>query len=674
MESLKRVLPFVWPYRNKFLLASLLAFLIALLWGLNLSVAFPIVKVLLQGESLAEYVQKNIDDAEQEIELRSAGLEKTDERIAKLTDEDERLGQLQHRSRLQSKLSAASKELAFMSWIQANVIPKIPRDQFDTFAAILLVLLIATVIKGILIFFQEILVGNLVELTILGIRKACFRKTLSLDYQTLMIKGGSDLMSRFTFDMNQLSAGLRFLGGKVIREPLKALVCITGAFLVSWQLTLLSFVFAPLVGIVFYMIGKKIKRASHKLMQSMSRIYKTMEETFAGIKVVIAFNGARQHRLKFHHENKAYFSKAVRLVKLQALTSPSTEVIGLLAVFVALLPASYLVLRETTSIWGITLSTGPMDVARLGTLYAMLAGAVDPVRKLSTIYARLKRASAAAERVFAIIDSETLVKQPVAPVRVPQEIETIQFDKIDFGYATSNENAQRPAVLKEVNLKVRAGETIVVVGGNGSGKSTLVSLLPRYFDPDSGTVSFNDVDIKNLRLEDLRNQLGVVTQETLLFDGTIADNIRYGSPSATDFEVEQAAKKAFVTQFTEQLPDQLETHVGDKGQQLSGGQRQRIALARAILRNPKILILDEATSAVDAQSEFLIHQSLREFTKGRTTFLITHTISQSILDFVSRIAVMDEGKLIACGTHEALLETCPAYKQLLQSQVRQSAA
>jgi subfamily B ATP-binding cassette protein MsbA len=339
------------------------------------------------------------------------------------------------------------------------------------------------------------------------------------------------------------------------------------------------------------------------------------------------------------------------------------------AAFMALLPGCYLVLRQTTEIWGIRLSTGQIDIGDLTLLYVFLAGIIDPARKLSTTYPKLKRATAAADRIFELIDLKSLVKSPTHPQPLPRHVEAIEFKNVSFSYTGKDDGGSpRPAALENVSLRVTAGEVVAVVGENGSGKSTLVNLLPRYYDPHHGAVLVDGIDIRDVRLKELRGQLGVVTQETLLFDETIFENIRYGKPQATREEIEAAALQAHVTPFLGQLPDRLETQVGEKGGRLSGGQRQRVALARAILRDPAILILDEATSAIDSQSEFLIHQTLRNFTKGRTTFLITHSVSPSILDLVTRIVVMDRGQLIAAGPHEALIETCPVYQRLFQAQ------
>ena len=673
LSAFARVLPYVWPHRRKLILSFVFALLVALFWSVNLSAAFPIVKVLIQGQSLEEYVSKEIAAAELQIKKRNRSLAQLDERMKKLDDEDsERVWLLKDRSRQQAKLSAAARKLMIMEWIQSYPMTWLPSDQFDLLAVIFAFLLTAMILKGICVFVQDVLIGNVVELTMMAIRKECFRHTLSLDYQTLRLSGSADLMSRFTHDLQMLSYGLRLMGGKILREPLKAAACIIGAFLVCWQLTLLAFLLVPLAVFVFYTIGRKLKFASRRMMESMSRIYKTLEETLDAIKVVIAFNGGRRHRQRFHRESKEYYNKSRRIISIDALTSPTTEVLGMLTAFIALLPGAYLVLRQTTKIWGITLCSHPLDIAELSLLYVLLAGVIDPMRKLSTSYAKFKRASAAAERVFALLDQTPLVADPDKPQPMPRHAESIAFHRVEFGYTASQEEVTaRPNVLDDVNLTVNAGEVVVVVGENGSGKSTLVNLLPRFFDPSHGEVLVDGVNIRSVKLRALRDQIGIVTQETLLFDETIAENIRYGRPSASDADVAEAARRTFVSDFADQFPDGLETGVGEKGTRLSGGQRQRIALARALLRDPAILILDEATSAIDANSEKLIFQSLREFARGRTTFIITHSVSREMLDFVSRIVVMDQGRIVGAGGHAELLADCPVYQQLYRAQVEQ---
>ena len=675
MSSATRILAYVIPHRGKSALSVLFAFLVAVLWSLNLSAAFPLVKLLLQQQSLTEYVETNIAEANAELDERQRRVAHIDKLIANLpanaASSPEQVELLREQAKQQALASEASRTALLMNWLKTSVLPWLPNDQFAMLAMLLGVVLFATVLKSIFIVVQEVLVGSIVQLTAMSIRKDCLRKVLHLDYQTLSHNGTSDLMSRFTYDMNVLTQGLTLLGGKVIREPLKAMGCIVFAFLVNWRLTLISMLFVPLVGLVFYRIGRKLKVASKKMMESMSKLYKTLEETFDSLKVVIAFNGGHKHRARFHRENKEYYRKAMKLVHFDALTSPTTEIMGLFAVFIALLPGAYLVMRETKSIWGVNLASEPMDMAQLTLLYVLLAGTLDPIRKLSTVYAKLKRSTAAADRVFHLMDQKTLVKQSPKAQKAPRHTREIHFSDVTFSYYCNDEAAIRPPVLKDVDLRVTAGDVVVVVGENGSGKSTLVNLLPRYYDPDHGAVLIDGIDIRDVRLASLRDQISVVTQETLLFDETIYENIRYGRPSANRDEVITAAKQAHAFDFINELPDGFETCVGEKGGRFSGGQRQRIALARAILRDPTILILDEATSAVDAQSEKQIHAALREFAEGRTVFMITHSVSQSILDFVDKIAVMDQGHLIAYGSHESLIETCPVYRNLYRAQTEQ---
>jgi ATP-binding cassette, subfamily B, bacterial MsbA len=540
---------------------------------------------------------------------------------------------------------------------------------------VLAVQLLATLVKGLCEFVQENLIAQLVELSLMGVRKDCFRRVLRLDYQSVSLKGTAKLMSHFTNDMNVMASGLRLMGGKIIQEPLKAAACITLSFLLCWQLTLLSLLTAPVLAIIFARIGSSLKRASHRMMDSMTRLYKTLEETFDGYKVVTAFNAAPRHRRRFHRDSKDYYERSVKIARLDAMTGPITETMAWVAAYLALLPGCYLVLRGTTDIWGIRLTSSQMGIADLGALYVLLAGIIDPARKLSTTYAKLKRAGAAADRIFELMDEKPRIEESATPSTLPRHAVAIEFDNIHFAYARSGPNGvPRPAALEGVTLTVQAGEVIAVVGENGSGKSTLVNLLPRLYDPDFGSIRIDGVDIREASLAELRDQIAVVTQETVLFDDTIYENVRYGRPGAVRPEIEDAAARSYVTRFFDQMPEGIETGVGEKGGRLSGGQRQRVALARAVLRNPAILILDEATSATDAQSERLIHEALLTFVKGRTTFLITHAVTPGVLELIDKVAVMDHGRLIAYGSHEQVLATCPVYERLFHARGRGATA
>ena len=674
MQQFTRLLPYLWQHRWKVYLSMAFAVAVALLWAASLSLTFLVVKVLLQDQSLQQYVADEIKTCVTEIGKRERELDELDRQIEERTFAAAQTGKpvpsdkeiLRQQDRARRTLSVATQRLVACRWAERHVMPWIPVDQFRTYAWILMILVVGTTIKGTAAFIQEMLVGSVVELAVMAVRKDCFRHAIELDYQTLMRHGKPELMSRFTNDVTIAAEGLNLLGGRIVREPLKAIACLGVAFYVNWQLTMLSMVCVPLMAVIFHRYGMLLKRASHHMMERMSRIYKSLEETFDGLKVVIAFNGGRRHRQRFHHENKDYYQQAMKVVQIDALTSPTTELLLLLAVCVSLLPGAYLVLRHEDSIWGIKLSSEPMLIEDLSLFYALLAGTLDPIRKLSAIYAKLKRSAAATERNFQVLDWQPAVKQPEQPQLMPRHSQSITFKKVSFQYDSDGIN--RPNALTDVTLKIAAGEVVVVVGENGCGKSTLINLLPRFYDPNAGSVLIDGVDIRNVRLRDLRSQIGLVTQETQLFDESIFENIRYGKPDATDAEVLAAAEKAHVPQFFDQLPEGFATRVGARGSRLSGGQRQRVALARALLIDPTILILDEATSAVDAQSETMIHQCLGDFVKGRTVFLVTHSVTPEILQFATRIVILEQGQLLATGPHQELLQSCPAYQRLYRAQ------
>ncbi len=655
MGSFSRLIPYILPHRRLFILSGIFGLGVALLWGTNLSVAFPIVKVLLQGQSLQEYADQESGWYHDEIAVKNSELDS-------LPAES-----LKERARLQGKIADQTSRLRQLNWVRSQLLPHLPRDAFDTMALVLVLLLVGTLIKGAAIFVQDVLVGSAVEKSVRGVREACFEHCLSLDYQTLSAEGTAPLMSRFTNDINVMSNGLKLMGGKVVREPLKALTCVVLAFMVNWQLTLMSLLFVPLFGIVFYRYGKALKAASLRMMESMSRIYETLAESFRMLKIVITFNGTNRQREKFRRENREYYHKAMQVVKVDSLTNPTTELLGLAAVCVALLPGAYLVLRGTRTIWDIRLTTEVMDVARLSLLYAFLAGTIDPIRKLSSVYSRLKRATAATDRIFELMDRVPTVVSPELPQQIEPCHRSIEYRNVSFRYDGQLEDA--PEALSKVNLLVEAGEVLALVGGNGSGKSTLVHLLPRLFDPTEGSIRIDGIDVREADPIELRNQIGIVTQEPLLFDDTVFENIRFGQPQATREEINEAAQQALVTEFVDQFPDGFETMVGEGGGRLSGGQRQRITLARAILRDPAILVLDEATSAIDASSEDKIHEVLRQFVRNRTVLMITHSLAPSVLELVTRVVVMDSGRIIATGRHEELLQSCPVYRQAFYSRI-----
>ncbi len=482
-----------------------------------------------------------------------------------------------------------------------------------------------------------------------------------MDLATFSEDGTADLMSRFTNDMNQVALGLESLFGKLVREPLKMIVCLAGAGWICWRLLLLTLVIAPLAGYLVGWLARAIKRANRRAMEEMAVIYTTLEETFRSIKIVKAFTNERQERKQFHDNSKSYYRKAMRIAGYDSLTHPLTEVLGIIPISLAMLAGAWLVLSQNTHLLGVRMTSRALDWGELLSFYALLAAAADPLRKMSDIFSRLQAASAATDRIFSRLDRQPQVRDPKHPTPFHRHHRDLVFENIGFAYQPGK------PVLDNVDLRIAFGETIALVGPNGCGKTTLANLIPRFADPTTGVIKLDGVPLPNLRVRDVRRQIGLVTQETMLFDDTIFNNIRYGAPDATRNQVFEAAKQAHAHRFIEHdLPDGYETSAGALGNCLSGGQRQRIALARAILRNPPILILDEATSQVDLESEQAIQQVLEKFTQDRTTILITHRLA--VLSLADRIVVMHEGRILDVGRHEELLARCSFYRRLHQIQ------
>ncbi len=554
--------------------------------------------------------------------------------------------------------------------VEPFVVRYLPNTGFQTLVLVLGLVMVGIAIKGFFLFIQEVLVSDLAQLTLFDIRNLFYRRTMALDLASFNDQGSAELLARFTNDMDSLHQGLMTILGRVIREPLRIISCLGAALWLNWRLTCLALVLVPVSAFCTHRAGKIMKRAVRRSLESMSNIYKILQESLQGIKVVKAYTMERYERRRFFLETKSLYKKAVRVAMIDAMSDPILEMLTMTTVSIALLSGSYLVLNNTTGInfgfFTLQLASRPLQIEDLLTLYAMLAMTADPVRKLANVHSKLQRAAAAADRICLLMDRQPEVIQQPRATRLPRHRSTVEFEDVGFGYNG------RDSILKGLSLTVRHGETIALVGPNGCGKSTLMNLIPRFWDVKSGSIRIDGHDIRDVSIRSLRSQIGMVIQETTLFNDSVANNIAYGNRHARREDIIAAAKRSYAHSFIMNLPSGYDTILGESGTGLSGGQRQRLALARAMLRDPAILILDEATSAVDIQDEALIRKAIEEFARDRTTFLITHSLGG--LSFADRIVLINDGQIEAVGSEAELRRTSSLFRRLHEIQYHRESA
>ncbi len=639
--------------------------IVAALWGANIGTLYPLVEIVGNTQSLGQWVEKGIESSNTTISTETAAADRLRQQLER-ADDDQRSALERDLAHATNRRAAAEATLARFRWWQPWIVAYLPADPYQTLLVLIAALIVATITKDAFLAMSSFLVDRVAQLATFDLRKQFYRRTLRMDLATFSESGTSDLLSRFTHDVNGVADGIQTLFGRAVREPLKMVACFAGAAYISWQLLLLSMILAPPTGLLVTTLAKTLKRANRKALEQMSSLYGILAESFSGIKVVKAFTMERYERRRFHHASKQCYRKAMRIALFDAMVNPVTEVMGITMIALAILFGAYLVMNQQNYLWGIKMSEEPLSLSALLVFYGFLAGVSDPARRLTEVFNKLQRASAAADRVYFAMDREPTVCDPPQPLPLRRHHRELLFDHVSFRYTSQQ------SVLEDIDLRIPFGETIALVGPNGCGKTTLASLVPRFFDPVKGSVRLDGVDLRDVRLQDLRAQIGLVTQETLLFDDTVLNNIRYGCPQASREDVIEAARQAHAHKFIEQkLEDGYDTIVGQGGGRLSGGQRQRIALARAILRDPAILILDEATSQIDLESEQLIHKVLEQFIRHRTTLIVTHRLAT--LALADRIIVVQGGRIEDIGTHEQLLGRSELYARLHQIQFRETA-
>ncbi len=485
------------------------------------------------------------------------------------------------------------------------------------------------------------------------LRQQLFEKVISLPIGFFTEERRGDIMSRMTNDVQEVENSIMASLDMIFKDPIMILIYLLTLFFLSWQLTLFVLLLFPTMGWAIGQVGKNLKKRSTKGQEQTGELLNQIDETLGGLRVVKAFNAEKKLINRFDKLNNATRSTFNRIHRKYALAHPVSEALGTMMIAILLWYGGGLILSNHSSI------TAPEFIYYLVIFYSI----INPSKDLSKAAYSIRKGMASLERIDRILNTESSIKEPQNPKVLPNTSQNeifIEYKNVSFSYGDGR------VVLKHINLPIHRNQTIALVGQSGSGKTTMVDLLPRFYDVNEGQILVNGVDVRDLNTSDLRSIMGNVNQEAILFNDTFYNNITFGVDSATMEDVERAAKIANAHDFIMATPDGYQTCIGDRGSRLSGGQRQRISIARAILKNPQILILDEATSALDTESEHLVQDALDRLMQNRTTIVVAHRLST--IRKADLICVLHEGEIVERGKHEELYNAGGYYRKLVDMQ------
>ena len=481
------------------------------------------------------------------------------------------------------------------------------------------------------------------------LRMKLHNKMISLPIGFFTEKRKGDLTSRMTSDLIEIEWSMMSSLEMLFKDPLNIVVYVTTLILISPELTLFVAVLFPITGIAIGMVGKSLKKSSNKGQEKMGQLLSIIDEHIHGLKIIKSFNAQKHISNNFENESKSYRNIMTSLLRKKDLSSPMSEYLSTIVMVIVMWFGGQLVLEGDSYL-------SPQEFIGYILIFSQV---IPPAKSLTTSYYHIQKGSASAKRVFDIIDIDKGIFDTKSSKSISKLNSSIEFNDVTFSY-------EEKTTLKNISLKIEKGTVVALVGQSGSGKSTLADLMARFYDTEKGSIIINGIDIKDIRLEDLRNLMGIVSQESILFNDTIYNNILIGNLNAKTEEVYRAAEAANAHDFILEKPNGYQTNIGDKGDKLSGGQKQRISIARAILKNPEILILDEATSSLDVKSEKLVQEALSKLMYSRTSLVIAHRLST--IQNVDKIVVLENGEIIEEGTHNELIKKGGHYKKLFDLQ------
>ncbi|QDV84806.1 ABC transporter ATP-binding protein [Planctomycetes bacterium TBK1r] len=633
MKNFGRALADAFGFWPLLLVATLCAVGNGAIWGLNIGALFPVIKVTMVGESLQDWVEGEI--AESKVRIAAIEREMIDVRNNAAPGVDPAI-QLEL---LQSRRNAEQAGLDSSLKIQPYVEKYLPKDPFQTVLYVMLGVLCCTVLKHVFQFANTAIVALIAARITRRIQTKIFSKALRLDQASFAGYTSSGFVAHITYTTNMLSNGITSVYGGAVREPLKLASCLIGAAIICPRLLLLTMVVVPVVFGLLYVVSRSLKRVCQSLLERAMGLHHVMLESLNNIRTVQAYCREDHEQERFDKATLDMQRFTMRIVSFNALNRPLTELLALGMMSTAIVAGSYLVMNRATDIFGIQITSQPLGPASMIVFFGMLVGASDPVRKLASVIDGINTGAVAANLLYPMLDQSSRITESDDAVTTSRPHRSLKLEGIHFAYDDSN------PILRDVSLEIPHGSTVAVVGANGSGKSSMINLLCRFYDPQAGRVCLDDADIRLMKIKDLRSRIALVTQNTELFNEDLYYNIGYGVAGATREQILAAAKAAHAESFIEnELPQRYETVIGQDGHRLSGGQRQRIALARALIRDPDILILDEATSQIDVESERLIFDTIRDQCQHRTVFFVTHR--QGMLD-IADIVLRFEGQQIS---------------------------